>query len=211
MLQKAFREAARTHCTVLRTCRHLFYLPISFDLSTHFKCNCQTRLVSFILWYRGEKITHYPLRLAVAEITQGHISKAKFKSSRSPLLELLSPISDVFGGAQHLCQNSSTLTSAAIGVCEHSQTSRPIFPRVSGQVLSEPGRRWWCHLQSPGAVGSSGITAHSQAAGDHKSQLYWMGPDHFHHSLRWRIAWYKERGGREKKSYSGWKCAVERK
>lgn len=77
--------------------------------------------MSFILWYRGEKITH-PLRLAGAEITQDHISKAKFKSSRAPLLELLAPFWDVFGGTQHLCQNSSTLTSPAAkeGACERS-------------------------------------------------------------------------------------------
>lgn len=138
----------------------MFYLPISLDLPTCFECNCQTRLMSFILWYRGEKITH-PLRLSGAEITQGHISKVKFKSSRAPLLELLSSIWDAFGGAQHLCQNSITLTSPAAreGACEHSQTSGPGFPRMAGPVLSKPGRRWWCHLHSPEAVGSSGINS----------------------------------------------------
>lgn len=155
--------------------------------------------MSFILWYRGEKITHYPLRMAVAEITQGHMSRPKFKSSRASLL--ISPIWDVFGGTQHLRQNSSTLTSPAAkeGAYEHSQTSGPGFPRMSGPVLSEPGRRWRCHLQSPEAVGSSGIAAHSHAAGDRKSQLYWTGPGRFHCCLRWRSVWYKERAGGEKK------------
>lgn len=108
----------------------------------------------------------------MAEITQGHMSRPKFKSSRASLL--ISPIWDVFGGTQHLRQNSSTLTSPAAkeGAYEHSQTSRPGFPRMSGPMLSEPGRRWRCHLQSPEAVGSSGIAAHSHAAGDRKSQLY---------------------------------------
>lgn len=152
ILQKAFREAAWARSTALRTCRHLFYLPISLDLPTCFRCNCQTQLMSFILWYRGDKITHFPLRLAVAEITQGHISKVKFKTSRAPLLELLSPIWDAFGGAQRLCQNSSTTLSPAAkeGACEHSKTSRPGFPRMSGaeqareEVVVPPAEAWSC-------------------------------------------------------------------
>lgn len=60
ILQKAFREAAWAHCTLLRTFRLLFYLPVSLDLPTCFKCNWQTWLMSFILWYRGEKIIIIP-------------------------------------------------------------------------------------------------------------------------------------------------------
>lgn len=123
----------------------------------------------------------------------------------------------LFGGTQH-CRSSSTsdLTCA----CQRSpDLKRWLFlPRMPGLVLRKLGRGWWWQPQKLPPILGCGrraprqkpcVMAYSRAAWDPESQIYWAGPNHFHHSLRCRLDWHKERGASKKKSCSGYCCGKQ--
>lgn len=157
----------------------------------------------------------------MTEITQGHVSKAKVKPSGASLL--ISPIRGAFWrhpvltamAAHHRSSSTSDLTC-----CQ----SRSPMPASAVQTSSTRPPSWECLVWRWASRGRGGgvtrraqklpavlgcgqgmphqrpfVTAYSRAAWDLKSQFYRSGPNHFHHSFRCRLDWYKEKDGSEKK------------